>query len=213
MAHGPGGLGAVAVGLITYALFAAFFLFAAWAFWKHPEQRKLAAWIMFLPVVFFFAPIAIRSMAGEYLSSDQFNVVLVIAAVAAIGACWVIPRKVAIIVPDFLIRSKLFNWLIILAVIAGWLLLLFVVIYVVNEDIPSASRSGTGLGTALIIAALYLLGLGLANFAAATWAWLCLRGGTAGNPRKLNIAQLAVAAPGILIGLAICGVLASQGGL
>ena len=210
MVHGPGGLGAIAAGLIIFAVFAAFFLFAAWAFWKHPHTRTLAGWIMALPLVFFFAPLAIRAMAGEHLSSDQFIIFLCIAAIAALCACWVAPRKVALVVPDFLIRSKLFNWLVILAVIAGWLLLVFVVIYIANEDISSTARSESGLAMALIFAAAYLLWLGMANFIAATWAWLCLRSATTDNPRKLNIAQLVVAAPGILIGVAIAAWLSIQ---
>ena len=211
MAHGPGGLGALAIGLVIYAIFAAFFVFAAWALWKHPDERKLAGWIMVLPVVFFFTPFIVRSMAGEYLTSDQFNGFLLFAAIAAIGACWVLPKKVVMVIPGFLIRSKLFNWLVILAIAAGWLFLIFVVIYITNEDI--SSTSGTGLGAALIIGALYLIGLGVANFVAATWAWVCLRGGTDGNPRGLNITQLVVAAPAILIGLVITGWSAIQGQL
>ncbi len=168
---------------------------------------------MVLPVVFFFAPVAIRSMAGDYLSSDQLVVFLLFAAVAAVGACWVMPKKVATFVPNFLIRSKAFNWLVILAVIAGWLLLILVVIYVANEDISSTSGSGEGLGIALIIGVLYLIGIGIGNFVAATWAWLCLRGGMESNPRKLNIAQLVVTAPGILLGATIAAWSASQGNL
>ncbi len=203
MAHGPGGLGAVAVGLVIYAIFTAFFVFAAWAFWKFPAERKRAGWIMFLPLVFGLAPVVIRSMAGDFLTSQQLVGLLVFAAILAVGACWLIPARAASVVPDFLVRSKFFNWLVILAMLAGWLFLIVVAIYVATEDVPSRSGSGTGLATALIIAALYLAGLAIGNFLAATWAWLSLRGGIEGNPRKLNIAQLVIAAPAILIGVAV----------
>ncbi len=113
MAHGPGGLGAIAFFLIIYPIFAVFFVFAAWVFWKHPDERTRAGWIMLLPVVFWFIPLAIRSMAGGYLASQQFAVVLLIIGIGAIAGCWVAPKKVAVFVPKFLARSRLFNWLLI----------------------------------------------------------------------------------------------------
>ncbi len=213
MAHGPGGLGAVAFFFVIYAVFAAFFVFAAWAYWKRPEERKRAGWIMLLPVVFWFVPLIIRSMAGGFLSSQQLSIMLLALSVIALAACWVVPRKAAALVPDFLIRSKLFNWLVILAVIAGWLFFVGVIIYVVNEDVSGSSTSGTALAYALIIAATYLIFQGVGGFVVSTWAWLCLRGGFEKTTRGLNIAQLVVAAPGVLIAVTVAVWLAEQGRL
>ncbi len=213
MAHGPGGLGAVAFFFVIYAVFAAFFVFAAWAYWKRPEERKRAGWIMLLPVVFWFVPLIIRSMAGGFLSSQQLLIMLLVVGLIAIAACWVVPRKAAAFVPDILVRSKLFNWLVILAVIAGWLFLVGVIVYVANEDVSRSSTSGTALAYALIIAATYLLFQGVGGFIVSTWAWLCLRGGFEKTTRGLNIAQLAVAAPGILTAVTVAVWLAQQGHL
>lgn len=210
MAHGPGGLGAVAFFFVIYAIFAAFFVFAAWAFWKWPEERKRAGWIMLLPVVFWFLPLMIRSIAGGYLSSQQLSMVLPVVGLIAIAVCWVFPRKASALIPDLLVRSKLFNWLVILAMISGWLFFIGAIIYVVNHDASGTSTSGTAVAYALIIASTYLIFQGIGGFVISTWAWLCLRGGFEKTTRGLNIAQLVVAAPGVLIGAVVAVWLSGQ---
>ncbi len=213
MAHGAGGLGAVAFFFAIYAVFAAFFVFAAWVYWKRPEERKCAGWIMLLPAVFWFLPLIIRPMAGGFLSSQQLSIMLLVPGVIAIAACWVIPRRAAALIPEFLVRSKPFNWLLILAVIAGWLFFIGVIVYVINEDVSRSSNSGTALAYALIIAATYLIFQAVGGFVVSTWAWLCLRGGFEKTARRLNIAQLVVAAPGVLIGVVVAVWLSGQGHL
>ena len=211
MAHGPGGLGAVAFFLVIYAVFAVFFVFAAWTFWKRPDERKRAGWIMLLPFVFWFVPLIIRSMAGGHVSSQQLSITLLVLGVIAIAACWILPRKAAALIPDFLVRSKLFNWLLIVAVIAGWLFFVGVSIYVINEDVPGSTSSGTAVAYAITIAAMYLVFQAVGGFLVSTWAWLCLRGGFEKTTRGLNIAQLVVAAPGILIAVAVAAWLPGKG--
>jgi len=215
MAQGAGGLAVVGLFFIVYALFAAFFLFAAWAWWKHPDEQRLAGWIMALPFVFWFAPVWIRSMAGGVLSQNQFIGFLLILLLAAIAACWIFPRKAARLVPSFLVRSKLFNSLILLGVIGGWLFIVFVVLYLAHapKSGPSDTDSGMALAYAIVLAAMYLIWLGVASFGASTWAWLSLRGGFEATTRKLNIAQLVVATPGILLGVLVAVWLAGQGHL
>ena len=213
MAHGAGGLGAVAFFLIIYAVFAVFFIFAAWVYWKRPDERKRAGWIMLLPIVFWFVPLTIRSMAGGYLSSQQLSIMLLVLGVIAVAACWVLPRKAAALIPDFLVRSKLFNWLLIVAVIAGWLFFVGVIVYVLNEDVPGSTTTGTAIAYALIFAAMYLIFQGVGGFVVSTWAWLCLRGGFEKTTRGLNITQLVVSVPGVLIGIVVAVWLAGQGHL
>lgn len=67
MAHGAGGLAVFGLFLFVYGLYAAFFLFAAWSYWTYPGERKIAAWIMALPILFWFLPMMIRSMSGGVL--------------------------------------------------------------------------------------------------------------------------------------------------
>ena len=215
MAHGAGGLAVVGLFFIIFALFAAFFLFAAWAWFKYPDQQRLAGWIMLLPIVVWFAPIVVRSMSGGVLSQQQLLSLILLLLVAAIGTCWIFPRRAAALVPDVLVRSRLFNWLILLGMIGGWLFMIFVVLYFANSPTASSSSTDTGmaLAYAIILAAIYLIWLGIASFGASTWAWLSLRGGFEATARKLNIAQLVVATPGVLLGVLVAVWMAEQGRL
>ncbi len=213
MAQGPGGLAAVGIFLFVYALYAAFFLFAAWVFWSQPDRRRIAGWIMALPFLFWFLPVIIRSMAGGVLSSQQFSAALLVLLIAIIGFCWVAPRRASAFIPAFLVRSKLFNWLIVLAVVGGWLFFVLAVSYVASSKSPSTSGTGEGLAFAIVIAALYLVWLGVGSFGASTWAWVSLRGGIQTATRKLNIAQLVVAAPGVMLGIAVAVWMGEQGRL
>ena len=213
MAQGAGGLAVVGLFFLVYALYAAFFLFAAWAFWKYPGQRKIAAWIMVLPILFWFLPLMIRSMSGGVLSAEQFVITCLVLLVAALAVCWFAPRRAAILFPGFLVRSRLFNWLVLLSLVAGWLFLVLVVAYVASADEPRSTDLGEGLALAIIMAAIYLMWLGVGSFGAATWAWVSLRSGIEKTTRKLNIAQLVVATPGVLLGIAVAFWVAGQGRL
>ena len=133
-ARGAGGLGAVYVFLLAYALFAVFFLFALWAYWKHPEHRRLAGWIMVLPFVFGFLPIMMRSLAGGAVTGEQLWTLAAVALALAVLAAWLAPRTVAVVFPAVLVRSRLFNWLLLLALLAAWLLFVVVVLYAASED-------------------------------------------------------------------------------
>jgi len=212
MATGAGGLGVVYLLLIIFPLFAIFFLVAAWAYWKHPTERRRAGWIMALPVVFWFLPMMIRVLAGGVLNEHQFIAFLGIVVIAFFGTCFIAPRSVVAVVPDFLLRSRLFNALIFIAVLLGWLFLVGIIIYVANEKGGSyRGDTGYGLGLAIVIAAFYLVGLGLGSFVATAWAWLGLRGGVENTPRKWHIAQIVIALPGIVIGGIVLSWLAGQG--
>jgi len=213
MAHGAGGLGVVGVFLFVYAVYAAFFLFAAWVFWTRPDSRSIAGWIMALPFLFWFLPTMIRSLAGGVLSTRQFSIGLLILLIATIAFCWVAPRRASAYIPTFLLRSKLFNWLIVLSVVGGWLFFILVVAYVASSKSPSTSGTGEGVGMAIVLAAIYLVWLGVGSFGASTWAWVSLRGGIEKVTRKLNIAQLVVAAPGVMLGIIVAVWMGEQGRL
>ncbi len=210
MAQGAGGLAAVFWFLVIYALFAVFFLIAAWAFWKYPEERRRAGWIMALPVVFWFLPSIVRSLAGGVLTGPQLSALVAAALVAAIASCWLFPRRMASMLPQFLVRSRLFNWLVLLSVVGGWAFLVFVILYVVGGD-KSSSSGDMGLAYGIVLGAMYLVGLGVASFGASTWAWVSLRGGVETPTRRLNIAQFVVAMPGVLTGILVATWLAGQG--
>lgn len=211
-AHGAGGLAAFGVFLVVYALFVIAAAFALWVLWKHPALRSRAAWMLALPVVFWFLPNVLRSLAGGYVNSQQIGVFLLAAVVFALAFAWLFPRRAGILLPRFLVSSQTFNWLVLLAIPAAWTFLIVIVTFVSKSDGLSSS-SGTALAYAIILAALYLLGLGAGSFGVSTWAWLSLRGGFEQAPRRLNIAQLCVAAPGVIAGLLVAAWLFQQGSL
>lgn len=210
-ARGAGELGAVYVFLPVYALFGVFFLFSFWVYRKHTQHRRFAGWIMVLPFAFGFLPILIRSLAGGAVSSEQLWILTAGALAASVLAAWIVPRRVAVAVPSFLVRSRLFNWLLLLGLVAAWLIFVLVVLYVANEDRSSTTTSGTALGYAVVLASLYLMALGAGSLGVSTWAWVSLRGGFERIPRRLNIAQLCVAAPGLLTGVLVAVWAAGQG--
>ena len=212
MATGAGGLGVVYLLFIIYPLFAIFFLVAAWAYWKYPDERRRAAWIMALPVIFWFLPSMIRGLAGGALSNEAFIIFLVMVAIAFFAICFIAPRKAVAVVPDFLLQSRIFNALIFVAVLLGWLFLVGIILYVGSGKGGSyQGDTGYGLGLAIVIAAFYLVGLGIGSFVASAWAWLGLRGGVENTPRKWHIAQIVIALPGIILGAIVLSWLAGQG--
>lgn len=212
MAQGAGGLGAVYVFLVVYPLFGLFVLFAAWTFWKHVEHRRLASGIMVLPVIFWFLPLALRSLAGGAVSGEQVGSVVIGLMATALLAAWIAPRKAATLIPACLVRSRAFNWLLLIALMAAWLFFVSAVLYVASHEGPSSSTSGMGVAYAILLAAMYLVGLGIGSFGVSTWAWVSLRGGFELTARRLNFAQFVVAAPGVLIAIVVTAWLTGQGG-
>ncbi len=213
MAQGAGGLAVFGLFLIVYAIFAVFFVVALYAFWKYPQERERAGWIMALPIVFWFLPGLIRVALGGHLTPQLLVTLLAVAAVAALMTCIVAPRKAVAVVPDFLLQSRIFNGLIFTAVLLGWLIIVFSVVWVASGNRGSGYQgdTGYGLGYAIVLASLYLVGLGFGSFFTAVWGWLGLRGGVADTPRGWHIAQLVIAAPGIIIGGIVLTWLAGQG--
>jgi len=205
MATGAGGLAVFGLFVIIYALFAICALIAAWAWWKYPEDRKRAAWIMVLPVIFWFLPTMIRWLAGGALSTGELGTALVVLVALALIGSFFAPRKAVAVVPKALLRSNWFNALVVAAVVLGWLFMFAVIVFIASGEGGGSGRSGTGEGLAMVIilVAIYLVGLGTGSFVAMAWAWLGLRGGVEGTPRKWHIAQIVVALPGFLIGVAV----------
>ena len=214
IAHGPGGLGAFGVFLVLCAVYAIFFLVAAWAFWKHPGERNTAGWIMFLPVVFFFLPNIIRSLAGGAIAFSQFQGIALVALFAALLACWIAPKKAVRAFPNFLLRSRAFNWLILVAMVGGWLAFLAAMVFVAYSGKSGSSQAGDwAVAYAIVFAALCVVVMGIASLGTSTWAWVSLRSGIETSTRKLNVAQIVLAAPGMLVGALVAGWLSNQGHL
>jgi len=209
---GRGDFGLLGLFVIVYALQAVAVMPALWALWRHPAERRRAAWMLAMPVVFWFAPGIVKSLAGGHLSSEEMIVVLAAAAAIVLVACFVVPRRVAAFVPGFLVTSPVFNSLLLAGVIVGWLFLIGMAVLVFGGGAPASSdATGYGLAYAIVLASLSLIGFGAASLVAAAWAWIGLRSGLDGACRKLNVAQLVVSMPGLLIGAGAVMFLANQG--
>lgn len=213
-AQGAGGLGAFGVFLLLYAIYAVFFLIAAWAFWKHPDDRLLAGWVMVLPIVFFVLPNVIRSMSGGALALSELRSPVLLAVAALFFFCWMAPKKAVAVFPDFLLRSRFFNWLLLVAMLGGWLALLAALAFLSFGGKPGPGQAGDwAVAYAVVFGALYIVVMGAASLGTSTWAWVSLRGSSTPATRRLNIAQLVLALPGILSGAGVAAWLSGQGHL
>lgn len=174
-------------------------LFGVWVAWRHPTLRRRGSAIIVLPVAAVFLPAILNSLLGGPLLGRHLLAVFIVFAVAVFFVSIFLPGRAVTVVPSVLFRSRIWNGILIIAIVAGWVFLAVAVFWAM-DDSNYRRDTGMGLAYAIMFAALYVSAMGLASVATATWAWLGLRGGVDNACRKLNIAQLVVALPGILIG-------------
>lgn len=197
----------------TYPPQIVFFFFAAGVFWKRRDLRRPAGWIMALPVVLLFTPTGLRTLVGGRVDPSSFVSIAVVAALLVIVYGLIRPRSAAKVVPQQLLRNRVFNGVVILLQVFGWLLPLILFAYwtLESQGGPRSTDAGTGLAYLLILAVIYLAGLGIGSLLVSCIAWVGLRGGIDNAPRKLHIAQLVIAVPGVLLGAGAIIWLAVQG--
>jgi len=206
MIEGRGGLEVLALLVLVYSIQAICFLIGLWAYWRHSEERRKATWLLVLPFVFWFLPGIVRSVGGGRLTESGFVALLLITVAVILLALVVVPRKVAGLVPSFLFRSRVFNSLVLMGPLLGWLFIIGLAGWLFGVRGEEMSRStpsdstGYGLASAIVLIAIYLVGLGIASLISGAWSWLSLRSGIEGACRKLNIAQMVVTVPGLIIG-------------
>lgn len=185
-------------------------LAGVWLAWRYPGYRRHGIAIALAPIVAALLPFPLNAVLGGPLLKQHLLTVAALLFIAWFIVSLVAPRRVVALIPDALFRSRLWNSLVILGIVAGWLLLAVVVAWVMHDS-SYRRDTGTGIAYAIILASLYVAAMGLASAAVTAWAWLGLRGGVAGACRRLNIAQLVVAIPGVLIGGVVFLWLGSQG--
>ena len=198
---GRGDFGLLGLFVLVYGVQTAAFVIGLISLWRLPQQRRSAGAVVTLPFVFLVLPGIIKTIAGGHLLADSVVAMGLAAAGALVLASFLFPRTAALWIPAFLIRSRLFNALILFGVLTGWILIAVSLIWI-GGDAAQHYRGDTGYGLALgiILAATYLIGFGAASFLTAAWASLSLRGGIEHDCRRLNIAQFVLAFPGILAG-------------
>ena len=202
-----GGLEVLALFLMVFALQAIGFVIGLWMYWRHPDERRNARWLLALPFVFYFLPGVVKTLAGGQLSSGGLAALLLFIVAAILVASLIVPRKVAGRLPEFLFQSRFINTLILMLPMLGWLFIIGILVWLFVIEAEATSRSlsndatGYGLAATIVIGSIYLVGLGAGSLLVGAWGWLGIRSGIDGACRKLNIAQLLVAAPGLLIGV------------
>lgn len=206
MIKGPGGLEVLGLFVLIYSIQAICLLVGLWAYWRHADVRRTAGWLLALPFVFLFLPGIVKNLAGGHLTESGFAALLLIAVTVILIVCFLMPRKVADKLPDFLFRSRLVNGLILSGLVLGWLFFAGILAWVFGVEGEQTARSlrgdatGYGLASMIVMTTLYLTALGGASLLSGAWAWMSLHSGIQGACRKLNLAQVVVATPGILIG-------------
>ena len=205
MMSGQGGLEVLGLFLLVFALQAICLLIGGWVHWRYPSERKIARWVLLLPFIFWFLPGVIKTLAGGQLSSALLWLSLSVVAAAILLACILVPQKVAGKLPQFLFRSRLFNSVVLIGPLLGWIVFIGALFVVFGVDGQSFSKAlngngtGYGLASAILIAALYLLVLGGGSLCSGIWGWVGLHSGVDDACRRLNIAQLVLATPGLLV--------------
>jgi len=210
-ALGPHG-GLQVVGLyFYYAPFAGVLaLFGVWIAVRRPALRRRGIAIALIPFAAILLPPGINALlGGPLLGRHLLAIGVALGAVALITSVFA-PRRVVAFIPDGLFRSRFLNGLILFALVTGWVVFLLVLAFTVSES-DYRRDTGMGLAYAIVLAGMYVVAMGLASVAVAGWAWLGLRGGVANACRKLNVAQLVVAVPGLVVGGIAFGWFVSQG--
>lgn len=216
MTAGQGGIEVLYRFVLVFSLQSACFLLGLFAACKFPEQRLLARWLIGLPFVFFVLPGLLNVLLGGRVTDNMLVLAALAVVAVAIVASIVAPQRVARKLPGWMFTSRIFNYLILAGPLLGWLFfagILFWLFAVEGETtLRQLRNSGTGyaLGVAILMAATYLVGLGAASFGAASWGLLGLRSGVQDACRKLNVAQMLLALPGLLAGGLAIYFLASQ---
>tara|TARA_R110002049_G_scaffold54869_19_gene152387 strand:- start:705 stop:1412 length:708 start_codon:yes stop_codon:yes gene_type:complete len=180
-------------------------LLGLWALLFRSQLRATAAWVSALPFVFLFLPLLLRTAMGEPISS---RVLLAAALTAALGLsvlAFARPQAVAARLPTALLQSKTQNVVLLALLGAGWCVAIALFLKTGPALLDTSSGQGSpGMGGAmlLIISLGWLAGLACLSLFVAAWGWVGLRGTTRSAQTKLHIAQLVLASPGLLIGIA-----------
>ncbi len=202
---GGGGLGALGQFAVLLVLLAGLFVAGIIAWLMNKTPGRLARVTLLLPVALALLPFVLRLLAWGPVPATFWYAALCIAGAAVIAATAFRPRSVAAVVPHRLVRSAVFNWLVLLPTLLGWAALAGLAVWLLSdvgqEAFGAANRRSDNMATGygILFVSAFVIALGTWSIIAATWGWLGLAGGVENSKRKLHLAQLVAAAPGILI--------------
>ena len=196
----------------TYPFHFIFFLVGVFAFFRHRDLRRLAGWVMLLPIVLLFVPGMIRGIAGGPVGPDSAVRLVFVLCVLGLVYAIVRPKQVTRWIPDFFYQSRGWNVFVLLLQLIGWAAPFVLVAAIASDGAGRSSGSSPGMGVAVlfVMAATYFVGVGILSLITSIHAWLGLRGGVENASRGLHITQLVLGIPGILLGIAVIGWVAEQ---
>lgn len=213
--EGRGGLEILGALVVVYSIQLPGFLIGLWTMWKYPKHRVIAAWLLILPVVFLFLPAIVKSMAGGRLTEGHLRWMWLWLCVLVVVPCIAMPGRIARRLPAFLYQSRVLNSLVLLVPVGAWLITAGLMIQVFGFDalnLPRAfDRDETALAVGAILALMSgILVLGTTSLLSAIHGWLGMFSGVEAACRKLHIAQLVVAVPGLALATCALAVLANR---
>ena len=180
-------------------------LLGLWALLFRPQHRATAAWLCVLPFSFLILPLMLRTAMGEPVSSRTLLASTLIVVLGLTLLAFVRPRTAAARLPAALLHGKPQNIVLLALLGLGWCIAIALLLKTGPALLDTSSGQGSpGMGAAvlLVISIGWLTGLACFSLLVATWGWVGLRGTTESAQPKLHIAQLVLASPGLLIGIA-----------
>lgn len=190
--------------LILYPIHGVIVLIAAWYFWKRPDLRWRAGLLIVMPVVLFPIPWILEGVFGDPVLKSADAVRQTIATLLALVVILVLvfPRRVAEYVPRSVLRSTVWNVLILLAPIAVYVP--YIAVYATRKSITegaSPDQAGWTVAYALIIMILYAA----ISFVPALLTFLYSYVGLFQRRDRrrvgLHIAQLVLSSPPVVLGV------------
>jgi len=195
-----GDFSTLAVLFVSAAVNLAFYLIAAWVLWKRPAERRLAVIVFVLPIAMYFLPGLIKALAGGPLNGQQGAALALGLVTVLLGFGIFFPKRASQFLPAALLKSRLFNWLIIIALAIAWMLPILGTIWLATEEQGSGgSSSGMAIAYVIYFLALYIAAVGAASVCVMVFGWIALRSGIENTCRRLNITQIIMGTPSVAL--------------
>jgi len=213
---GSSGIAVLGWFAVVIVVFVAAFLVAALIAWRRPPLRRRAALVMAIPFIGGFAPWVLRALSGGPADPAFVWRVAAILAAGVVVVALLRPRATARLLPEALFSSRGLNLAVTGSLVVGWLFLLVLGGWFLSDfgqaAVYQTDRGSSGMAAAYLVLGIsaYVLLLGAASLLAAAWGWLGLAGGIEGARRRLHIAQLTGAIPGLLAAAAVWAWLLTQ---
>jgi len=178
-----------------------------WSFFKRPESRGMAMLVILTPLVLFPIPLLLNRLAGGHPFLDTKEKVrnaVIFLTVLPVAAIFFFPRRVATLLPTWMLRSGWFNGLVLMIACGVYvpyiaLVLMWDKIFLKTADNSEGWALAYGLGAAVVYAALSFIPAVLIFL----YSYLSFFQKRVPERKGIRVAQLIVALPAVLIGVGV----------